>query len=69
MGRVCDQDTSVKATSFFKLLTSFDFLSSFLALDQFTRHSVVAGFSNRYCWCNASYRIIEKTYLLQTQFC
>ena len=28
MGRVCNQDTSVKATSFCKLMTSFDFLSS-----------------------------------------
>ena len=28
MGRVCNQDTSAKATSFYKLMTSFDFLSS-----------------------------------------
>ena len=27
MGRVCNQDTSAKATSFYKLMTSFDFLS------------------------------------------
>ena len=30
MGRVCNQDTSAKATSFYKLMTSFDFLSSLL---------------------------------------
>ena len=28
MGHVCNQDTSAKATSFYKLMTSFDFLSS-----------------------------------------
>ena len=28
MGRVCNQDTSEKATSFYKLMASFDFLSS-----------------------------------------
>ena len=28
MGRVCNQDTSAKAISFYKLMTSFDFLSS-----------------------------------------
>ena len=28
IGRVCNQDTSAKATSFYKLMTSFDFLSS-----------------------------------------
>ena len=28
MERVCNQDTSSKTTSFFKLMTSFDFLSS-----------------------------------------
>ena len=28
MGRVCNQDTSAKATSFYKLMTSFDFFSS-----------------------------------------
>ena len=28
MGRVCNQDTSSKANSFYKLMTSFDFLSS-----------------------------------------
>ena len=28
MGCVCNQDTSAKATSFYKLMTSFDFLSS-----------------------------------------
>ena len=28
IGHVCNQDTSAKATSFYKLMTSFDFLSS-----------------------------------------
>ena len=28
MGRVCNEDTSAKATSFYKLMTFFDFLSS-----------------------------------------
>ena len=28
MGRVCNQDSSTKATSFYKIMTSFDFLSS-----------------------------------------
>ena len=28
MERVCSQDTSAKVTSFYKLMTSFDFLSS-----------------------------------------
>ena len=28
MGRACNQDTAAKATSFYKLMTSFDFLSS-----------------------------------------
>ena len=28
MGHVCNQDTSEKATSFYKLMASFDFLSS-----------------------------------------
>ena len=28
IGRVCNPDTSAKATSFYKLITSFDFLSS-----------------------------------------
>ena len=28
MGRVCNQDTSTKTTSFYKLMISFDFLSS-----------------------------------------
>ena len=28
MGRVCNQDTSAIATSFYKLMTSFDFVSS-----------------------------------------
>ena len=28
MGRVCNQETSAKATSFYKLMTSFGFLSS-----------------------------------------
>ena len=28
MGHVCNQDTSVKATSFYKLMIFFDFLSS-----------------------------------------
>ena len=27
-GRVCNQDTSAKATLFYKLMTSFDFFSS-----------------------------------------
>ena len=30
MLRVCNQDTSAKATLFYKLMTSFDFLSSFV---------------------------------------
>ena len=30
MGRVCNQDISSKAASFYKLMTSFDFLSSFV---------------------------------------
>ena len=30
IGRVCNQDTSAKATSFYKLMTSFDFLSSLI---------------------------------------
>ena len=30
MGRVCNQDASAKATSFYKLMTSFDFLSSLI---------------------------------------
>ena len=34
MGRICNQDTSTKALSYYKLLTSFDFISA-LAL---TRH-------------------------------
>ena len=29
MGRVCNQDISAKATSFYKLMTFFDFLSFF----------------------------------------
>ena len=28
MGSVCNQDTSTKATSFYKLMASFDFLST-----------------------------------------
>ena len=28
MGRVCNEDASTKATSFYKIMTSFDFLSS-----------------------------------------
>ena len=30
MARVCNQDTSAKATSFYKLMTYFDFRSSFV---------------------------------------
>ena len=29
IGRACNQDTSAKATSFYKLMTSFDFISTF----------------------------------------
>ena len=30
VGRICNQDTSTKALSCYKLLTSFDFISAFL---------------------------------------
>ena len=37
LGRVCNQDTSAKATSFYKLITFFDFLSSLVITPPITQ--------------------------------
>ena len=50
IGRVCNQDTSAKATSFYKLMTSFDFLSSLvITTSALPVTHLLAGPSNRYC--------------------
>ena len=51
MGCVYNDDTSAKATSFYKLMTFSDFLSSLVITISFPDliHSIVAGSSNRYC--------------------
>ena len=71
MGCEYNDDTSAKATSFYKLMTFSDFLSSLVITMSFPDliHSIVAVSSNRYCWCNTSYQIIENSYLLQTLYC
>ena len=50
IGRVCNQDTSAKATSFYKLMTSFDFLSSLvITTSALPVTHLLADPSNRYC--------------------
>ena len=70
MGHVYNKDTSTKNISFYKLMTSFDFLSSLvITTSALPVTHLLAGPSNRYCWRDTSYWNIEKSYLLQTQYC